>query len=259
MDQIQLRDNELTKQLSPQTAKVAKYIGELIRNGSIKPGQRFPAERTLADETKVSRHTVRSAIEYFETLGMVKTVIGSGSYLVEDRDTVYRIFGSRQLLVPYNVTDMLEARRVLESGIVQLAALRATREDKLRLLQLCDELEKISLTVSTEAGMESFGKADYSLHREFARLSRNEILLELFEALRDTFLYAHRAVKYDEGFQSANKFHRAITNAIIAGDGAEAVRQVEGHLESMEKMLEKIQREKDSPDSPGPLNADQAL
>ena len=219
------------------TERMIQEIGKMIREGKILPGDRFPSERLMAEQYNVSRGTVREALHYFETLGMVKKVTGSGSYLVDDPDTLYRVIGSRQLVERYNWMEMIETRRVLEVGIVHLAAERSTREDKLRLRRMCDELCKVSADKS-EAGRLQYTELDYQLHREFARITRNSILLEMFEVIKDTFLRAQTVwEKSDGSVERGNESHLRITKAIIAGDGVLASKEMQLHLDDMSKMV----------------------
>lgn len=218
------------------TERMIQEISQMISAGKILPGSRFPSERLLATQYNVSRSTVREALHYFETLGMVKKVVGSGSYLVDDPDTLYRVIGSRQLIERYNWMEIIETRRVLELGIVQLAAQRATREDKLKLRKLCDETCKAS-TDASDNGRIAYTKLDYQLHREFACTARNSILLEMFEAIKDTFIESRVVWKYGDGnIDRGNESHRKIVEAIAAGDAHQAMVEMREHLDDMYAM-----------------------
>lgn len=223
--------------------RVIQEISELIRTGEILPGDRFPAERTLAEKYNVSRGTVREALHYFETLGMMKRVAGSGNYLIDDSEALYRVIGNRQLVERYNWFEMIETRQVLELGIVRLAAERATREDKLNLRRICERACKASAD-KTENGRMTYIKLDYQLHREFAQITRNGILLEMFEAIKDTFLEARQLWEMGNGSQErANESHTRIVNAIISGDGALAGKEMQQHLNDMFVMVNAAQQD----------------
>lgn len=155
---------------SSATEKMIHELSRMIYEGHILPGERFPAERTLATQFGVSRNTVREAIHYYETLGMVKRITGSGNYLIDDSDVLYRAVSSRQLIERYNWLEMIEMRRILEVGIVQLAAERATREDKITLRKINDAAQQASIG-NGQSNSEAWTKGIPS--RQLLRIPRN--------------------------------------------------------------------------------------
>ena len=61
------------------------------RSGRIPPDTPLPAERILAEQYRISRATVRKAIQFLSEQGYVRTVRGSGSYFrAEDASTQNR-------------------------------------------------------------------------------------------------------------------------------------------------------------------------
>lgn len=231
-----------SEQMPSTVARVVDYIREMISSGQIAPGSRFPSERNLSELTGTSRNTVREALHYYETLGIVEKRVGSGSYLVEDADTLYRAINSRQLLERYSILEMIETRRILETGIVRLASERATEEDKQRLHDLLNESIRLGEKVWTAPGLAAYIESDYRLHREFAVITDNEFLLEMFEAMRDTFLDAGHYWKYQpEKVRDSNDFHAKIVDAIDRGDAEEAEAELKAHLNDMVVMLDQVE------------------
>ncbi|MBR5752908.1 MAG: FadR family transcriptional regulator [Clostridia bacterium] len=222
--------------------QVIETIRTMITDGAIRPGDRFPSERKLSEQTGTSRNTVREALHYYETLGILEKRVGSGSYLIGDPDALYRAINSRQLLERYNILEMIETRRILETGIVRLAAERATEEDKQQLQTILQESIANSDAVKTEEGLAVYIRWDYELHRQFAVITDNSFLLEMFEAMRDTFLDAGNYWKYrPEKVTDSNAFHRKIVAAISAGDPEEAEEQLKAHLDDMVLMLDQVE------------------
>ena len=60
--------------------RVVQGIKDMIVNGELTPGARYPSERVLAQRFGVSRNTVREAIQYFVMVGVASTKPGSGTY-----------------------------------------------------------------------------------------------------------------------------------------------------------------------------------
>jgi GntR family transcriptional repressor for pyruvate dehydrogenase complex len=69
------------------TTSVARQIRTSILDGSHQPGDFLAPERALAVEFGVDRNTVRSAIQELEQLGLVERRQGSGSRVLDYRET----------------------------------------------------------------------------------------------------------------------------------------------------------------------------
>src|SRR5206468_3701605 len=83
-----------------------------------------PGERELADALSVSRQSVREALRVLDYLGVVVVRPGEGTFVATTPPSpvdasLYSLLSERSFLL-----DLLEARRILEEGIVHLAARR---------------------------------------------------------------------------------------------------------------------------------------
>jgi len=107
-------------------------LAHAILRGDFAPGAALPPERELADQFGVSRTIARQALHRIAELGMVRMRQG-GATLVQDcsLSTDNRLIELRFRLGPTSAAeerDIFE-RRLLEGfALVQLASLRATRE-----------------------------------------------------------------------------------------------------------------------------------
>src|SRR6185312_16076789 len=63
------------------TDSAAARVAEQINSGKFRPGQRLPAERTLAAELDVSRPALREALRALQSAGLVQSRRGSGWYV----------------------------------------------------------------------------------------------------------------------------------------------------------------------------------
>lgn len=59
----------------------------LIKNGTLKVGERMPTERELSETLKVSRNTVSTAYNELEQEGVLKSYQGRGTFVAEDANT----------------------------------------------------------------------------------------------------------------------------------------------------------------------------
>ena len=62
---------------------VVKQIEQLILRGILRPGERLPSERDLAERLGVSRPSLREAVSDLENRGLLKTRAGSGVYVAD--------------------------------------------------------------------------------------------------------------------------------------------------------------------------------
>jgi len=71
---------EIKRQM-PVADQVTFALHSRIQNGDYLPGERLPSEQALADEFKVSRGTVRTALATLTSQGLVVRKQGDGTYL----------------------------------------------------------------------------------------------------------------------------------------------------------------------------------
>jgi DNA-binding transcriptional MocR family regulator len=65
----------------PLYLQVADYITDAARNGQLKPGQRLPPSRTLAQQNNVHRSTIINAYQELKARGVLASRQGSGTYI----------------------------------------------------------------------------------------------------------------------------------------------------------------------------------
>jgi len=221
------------------TDDVVENLKEMIARSELKPGERFPPERELAARFGVSRTTVREALHYFEVIGLASTRQGSGSYLVDDQETLQKILDARQVLGRYNWQEMVQARRVVEIGIVRIAARNANRDDKIAIRNALKTVQATSRNAKTDEGLTAHILADYHFHRAIARSTHNAILMELQATMKGVFLAAVEVwKKVTDTCDVANPAHIKIAEAIDNNDPVAAVEAMEGHLRHMEYLID---------------------
>ena len=162
----------------------SRIVGELtsdIRAGTFSPGERLPAEHSLADRFGVNRHTVRRALAELAALGVVRIVKGSGTYVEEFALDLMLGRRTRQSLslrlagVPGSLT-VLDAVHLRASAEVARALSVSPRSRVLRLHTL-GEAKGRPLHVSERffplprfAGMEQLVTESGSITKAFAVL-----------------------------------------------------------------------------------------
>jgi GntR family transcriptional regulator len=62
---------------------VADYLAAQVADGALKPGQRLPSERQLAESYGVAYMTVRRAMKELRERGVVVSVHGKGTFVAQ--------------------------------------------------------------------------------------------------------------------------------------------------------------------------------
>ena len=156
-------------------------LGERIRDGRLRPGDRLPTEATIMQEFGVSRTVVREAISKLQASGLVRTRHGVGSF-VEDlgpaaADAAGFRIGPAQVATLRDVVALLELRIGVETEAAGLAAQRRSAEHLAAMRAALDQMH-----AAVEAG-DSAVLADFQFHLEIASATRNPHFAQLMAAL----------------------------------------------------------------------------
>jgi GntR family transcriptional repressor for pyruvate dehydrogenase complex len=160
--------------------EIVDQIKELITEGRIKPGDRLPPERELAELFKASRNSVRDAIRVLEQMGLIESRQGDGTYV--------RTLSPEELAEPLalcllqsrtQMGELWEVRRVLEPALAESAAARITEEE-------LDELESVldAQRQKVQAGFIGL-EEDAAFHQGIAEAARNAVMLRVMDTLVD--------------------------------------------------------------------------
>ncbi len=130
----------LLKPISPTRlyVQIARQIADAVQNETFKVGDKLPPERALAEELNVSRASVREALSALEILGIVESRSGNGTFIRRPPTewtylgTIFEDFVAHE----DSPHEVLDARRILEPAVAQLAAERAT-DEQISQLELC--------------------------------------------------------------------------------------------------------------------------
>lgn len=207
---------------------VFEKVCSLIADGTLQKGERLPAERKLAELLGVSRPSIREAIRTLETLGMIITRVGSGSYLTDDVASFSKYFLLRQTSKRYRFLELLEARKVLECEIAFLAAQRVTQTD-------IAAMTNILKGMSAADDPQLFSNKDFAFHEAIALTTNNLFLLEMLKTVRELMVDVNiREVLTRPGQREiALEHHWRIFNAIRAEDSDMAKQEMLLHIENI--------------------------
>jgi len=215
---------------------IIDQIRDLITSGRLLPGDRLPAERDLARILGVGRSTVREAIRALESLSVLETRAGEGTFLSSVPARGSDILTARLFESWQSQRKLFEVRQVIEPDLAALAARRATAEHLAGMRKALQEQEQ--LVARGESGIE----ADTTFHYLVAEAAGNEVLLKIMDNLMG-LLRETRETSLQQGGRPAQslKQHRAILGAIEARDAEAAQRRMERHIRQMEERVFNLQ------------------
>jgi GntR family transcriptional repressor for pyruvate dehydrogenase complex len=213
--------------------QIAERILQMIQDKELKPGDKLPPERELAAMMGVGRPALREALRALSLINVIEIRQGAGAYIT-DLDTA-------QLLQHLNfvfslddsaIMDLFDARKIVEVGIIELAAQRI-HDDEIVELEAC--LEK---SVQTMHDPGAFLQTDLELHLLIARIARNPIMFRFMESIQELGLASRRRTSYLAGvIEQSTADHRQIVEALKARDLQAAREAMWQHLNNVEKKL----------------------
>lgn len=216
--------------------KIIKQIKQLIASGQLKPGERLPAERILAEKLGVGRSYVRQAINKLEFYGLLKTSPQSGTYV--SGYNIRILEGLLTDVINLNFDDfaaLIEVRYYLELTIAKLAAGRRTNEDILEIQKALDQYEKRVQNGSSAV------EEDMFFHLKIAHASGNAVYESILLILLPD-LIRQITEKQICGKGRANRAleeHKKLVKAIESGSPEEAEKAMAEHLEEIMQVSQK--------------------
>jgi len=207
--------------------KIIRQIRQLITSGELKPGDKLPPERKLADHLGVSRGPVRDAIQKLEFYGILKTLPQSGTYVAGIGLTALEGLITDVLkLEPTDFASLVETRVILEKNIAQLAATRRTPDDIIALQSALGNYER-KITQGVPAVEE-----DLLFHLKIAEAGKNNALKSLMLIITPDIVknFIDLKVCDSSGFEKTVQEHQEILNYIIDQDTEKAGEAMRHHL-----------------------------
>jgi DNA-binding GntR family transcriptional regulator len=201
------------------TLSVADRLRDDILGGAFPPGERL-IELQLTDRYGVGRAAIRAALVELDAEGLVQREANRGA-------TVRRISVAEAI-------EISEARGVLEGLIARLAAERATDADRDELRALLAEM----IEAVEQDDKLGYSKLNRSLHGALRRIARHRVADDLVANLRNRAAHHQFRLALMPGRAAESLAqHRAIVEAVTAGDAPEAERAMCAHLASVVDVL----------------------
>ena len=212
--------------------EVAKQIERLILN-KLKPGDKLPSERELAEMLRVSRSSIRDAIRGLELMGLVEPRQGAGTIVRElSTESLVNPFANALMRRQEMVSELLDFRKMLEPPLAARAATHASPEE---ISEMDEILQRQEAKLSHD---ETCIAEDAEFHYNVALASGNSVVLKvldiLMDLLRDT---RERSLQVKGRAQKSLAGHRRILAAIKRHDGEAAKVAMRRHIEDVEEIV----------------------
>lgn len=222
----------------------------LLKEKKLRPGDRLPPERELAEQLQVSRPSLREALRALSIMHVVETRQGSGTYisslepkrLVEHLDFVFALADSTYL-------SLFEARKVVEVGICGLAAERIT-DGEIARLERCLEKSRQGFT-----DIDVYFQADVEIHEIITEAAASPILSRIMASISHLSRASRQRTVVLPGIvQQVIEDHTAIVRALKLRDPDAARLAMHQHLAHVEqRLLDDLAATTESPSSQSPL------
>ena len=207
--------------------EIANRLLMQIREQELRPGDKLPAERDLARMMDVSRPVLREALRALALMRVVDIRQGDGTYItsLEPQQLISHldfVFSKDSVAL----VQLLEARRVVETGNVRLAALRIGEGGISELEQLVDAMD------GSVDDPNRFSELDIAFHVAVCAAANNFLLLQFMNILSTLGKVSRartgglRAVR-----EAALDDHRHLLDALRAHDADAAEAAMRHHLD----------------------------
>jgi GntR family transcriptional regulator, transcriptional repressor for pyruvate dehydrogenase complex len=223
--------------------QVADQIMGLIKSGKIKPGQRLPSEEEMTRLLGISRITLREAKKLLEAKGYIESR-GKGS-----KYAAMPVHGEKSSIEDIvsvdheKIWELLEVRRMLDSGAAAMASVSATRKDRKELRAIHERAVTRRLADRSPLEMENA-----SLYAKFFDAlmdsTHNTIFVHLRKSVNTILLgaFPYGLIKLSSIRGSSRHIIEqlgAIVDAIENHDPEAAKKAMLVHIDYLEKSLRK--------------------
>ena len=216
--------------------EVIRLFRDQIANGRINPGDYLPSGRELSEKLKVSRAVVREAMRVLELIGVVRVRSGRTPPRVIRQNRLILLESIDSLLADklHILSDLLEMRMLIEPMVSRLAAEKADKEDIELLKESLQEMEDdINAGMSGVQGSKNF-------HLFIARTTHNKVAMRIMsDIIGISDEISALSFRSAERPRISLSEHKALLNAISAGDSDQAESLMREHFLALKNDIAK--------------------
>src|SRR6266436_2318102 len=219
--------------------EICERIREQLALGVLKPGDKLPPERDLAQQLGVSRNVLREALRSLEMAGVLRLQKGvKGGAFIQEGDTSRMNDVMRDMLSlgTISLRELSEARIQVLDLAVRLACERARQTD----FQALEANIARTETATREGRLLDRVECSREFYKLLALATGNKVIAMIMDSVTEIhmrFVYAKVASSGAATPRLAEK-RRRFLSALCARDVSAATRLMRGHLEAVQRMLE---------------------
>jgi GntR family transcriptional repressor for pyruvate dehydrogenase complex len=218
--------------------EVVGQIREQIVTGQLKPGDKLPPERDLAEQFDVSRTAVREALRVLEIAGTIqlrKGVRGGAFIAAADPSVIADSLQDMLHLGRITAAQLTESRIWIETMITRIVCETGTEEDFAALEANVDEVERLMQEGRDRERVE----ANIEFHNVLARATRNPVLILNIAMLMDIMRYFASRVPIGYG-EVILQSRRRLLRHMRTRDADAAAAEMESMLHIISERYEKL-------------------
>jgi DNA-binding FadR family transcriptional regulator len=222
--------------------EAAEQIADKVRAGELRAGDKLPPERDLAVTMEISRPTLREAVKVLVEAAVLEVRRGPGGGMFVASDVVpTELIRRRSELRRAEVEQVLEARRIVEPGVAQLAAARATEDDFAALQRSIDAMQAIVARGYRADDEDRFLQLDVQFHLAMARAAGNPTVETLMRTLfRQLEIARDMAMHLPTVPEWTIAIHERTLQALRAGDADDVATVMDEHLGQLERTARSV-------------------
>jgi len=212
---------------------IVQQIKDQIKKGILKPGEKLPPERKLADLLGVSRASVREAIQALAFSGYLEVIQGKGTYILEIATQYDEIVNFFSGISNYSLEYLMEARIMLEGEFARLAALNASQEE-------IDVIERVFNEIAKSKDLNSFVVKDLKFHLTIAKATHNPFMYGLMKIIGEMLYKETQRIIGRSRYTRENTIEttRDLVQAIKQRNAKQAKELMSEHIRNVRVSLE---------------------
>ena len=212
--------------------EVAKQIERLILK-KLRPGDKLPSERELAEMLGVSRSSIRDAIRSLELVGLVEPRQGAGTVVKEiSTSALASPLGAVLRHKREAVSELPDFRKMLEPPLAARAATHASAEEIAEMDEILNRQEE--KVCRGDVAIEE----DSEFHYSVAMASENSVILKVLDVVMDLLRETReRSLQLEGRPQKSLAGHRRIVAAIKGRDPEAAEKAMRRHIQDVEEIV----------------------
>ena len=211
-----------------------EYIFGLMKDGTLKVGDKLPTERAIAAELGIGRNKAREALSILSGMGMIESRQGSGNFVSGNASgAIKNMIIMMMALNTISRQEVCKFRRDMEKAVCSsLISNPPSEEIKNRIKDTLRSMDGLS--------GEELAKADHDFHNALVKATGNKLWEVMMDAVADLYREWIDYVIQKIDVKNRAKLmqsHKDIFNNIIEDKPRKAMQAIEKHYELIEELL----------------------